>query len=193
MRNLVALLTFAFAGSASPGPNNALLWASGMRFGFTRTLPHVLGTILGLGALLVAVAIGLGAVLRVAPGAQLVLKVGGSAYLLYLAYLVAGSGAVGRAETARPLGMVRGLVFQCANPKAWVFAVAAVGTFLTEASPATTARFVAIVVAVVGMSSAIWAAGGAALGRMLESERSLRTASAVLGVLVVASVVLIWI
>ena len=193
VRDLVAVVTFAFAGSVSPGPNNALLWASGMRFGFVRTAPHVLGTVLGIGTLLVAVALGLGAVMRVVPRAELALKVAGSAYLLVVAYLVWGGGAIGRATSARPLGVARGLVFQYTNPKAWVFAIAAVGTFLTQATPAATALFVAVVVAVVGVSSTIWAAGGAALGRLVEGERSRRIVSGVLALLLVASVVLIWI
>ena len=193
MRDLIAALTFAFVGSVSPGPNNALLWASGMRFGFLRTVPHVLGTVLGIASLLMAVAVGLGAVVRVAPHAELVLKVAGSAYLLYVAYLVVGSGAIGRAASAGPLGIARGLLFQCTNPKAWVFAVAAVGTFLPDATPATTAPFVVVVVSVVGVSSTIWAAGGAALGRVVEDERSRRIVSKVLAAMLVASVVLIWI
>ena len=193
MKDLVAVLTFAFAGSVSPGPNNALLWASGMRFGFLRTVPHVVGTVLGIGSLLVAVALGLGAVLRVVPRAELVLKVAGSAYLLYIAYLLWGGGSIGRAASARPLGVARGLMFQCTNPKAWVFAVAAVGTFLAGVTPAAAASFVGIVVVVVGLSSTIWAAGGAALGRVMEDERSRRIVSGVLAALVAASVVLIWI
>lgn len=193
MKDLAAVLTFAFAGSVSPGPNNALLWASGTRFGFPRTVPHVLGTVIGIGSLLAAVALGLGAVLRVAPQAELVLKVAGTAYLLYVAYLVSGSAAIGRAASAGPLGVARGLLFQCTNPKAWVFAVATVGTFLPDATPATTALFVAVVVTVVGVSSSIWAAGGAALGRVVEDERSRRIVSRVLAAMLVASVVLIWI
>ena len=50
MAQLVALLGFAFVSSFTPGPNNILLWASGATFGFRRTVPHVAGTALGLGA-----------------------------------------------------------------------------------------------------------------------------------------------
>ena len=61
---------FAFVGSVSPGPNNTVLWASGLRFGFRRTVPHVLGTALGIGALVVAVAAGIGALLEVVPAGR---------------------------------------------------------------------------------------------------------------------------
>ncbi len=63
----MAFVAFAFVGTVSPGPNNTLLWASGMRFGFRHSLPHVVGTAIGMGALVVGVAAGIGAILDAAP------------------------------------------------------------------------------------------------------------------------------
>ena len=54
MTHLLALVGFSFVSSFTPGPNNVLLWASGAAFGFRRTLPHVLGTALGIGAMALA-------------------------------------------------------------------------------------------------------------------------------------------
>ena len=42
-----ALSTFYFTMFFTPGPNNAMLTASGMKFGFVRTLPHLIGIPLG--------------------------------------------------------------------------------------------------------------------------------------------------
>ena len=42
-----ALATFYFTMFITPGPNNAMLTASGLKFGFFRTLPHVIGIPLG--------------------------------------------------------------------------------------------------------------------------------------------------
>ena len=193
MKDLLAVVAFAFAGAASPGPNNTLLWASGMRFGFRKTVPHVAGTVLGMAALIVAVALGLGALLRAVPALELALKVVGTLYLLYVAYLIAGSGAIGRADDARPLGIWRGALFQWTNPKAWVFVVAAVGTFIPETTLSSGLAFVAVVSVVVAVSATIWAAGGTALGTILTDDRRRRIASAVLAALLVASVALIWI
>jgi len=109
---LVALLAFAFVGTVSPGPNNTVLWASGLRFGFRRTVPHVLGTALGIGLLVVAVAAGIGALFEVVPAAEVVLKVVGSLYLLYVAYLVLGSGGIGRTEVSDPLSIWQAIAFQ---------------------------------------------------------------------------------
>ena len=51
------------AASITPGPNNLMLLASGVNFGVTRTVPHMLGISIGFFVLLLAVGFGLGAVL----------------------------------------------------------------------------------------------------------------------------------
>jgi threonine/homoserine/homoserine lactone efflux protein len=194
MNGLVGLVAFAFAGSASPGPNNTLLWASGMRFGFRRTSPHVLGTAVGIGALALAVAAGVGVLLEAVPALEVALKVVGSVYLLVLAYLVLGSGGVGRTEVSHPLRIWQAVGFQFVNPKAWIFAVAAVGTFFpSDPHPLGVIVLTATIMVVVIGSSSIWAAGGAWLGRVVENPRTLTAINAVLAALLVASVILIWI
>ena len=195
MDRLVALVVFAFVGTVSPGPNNALLWASGMRFGFGRTVPHVLGTAVGMGTLVVGVAAGIEVVLRAVPRFELVLKLAGSAYLLYVAFLVLGSHAVGRASVSRPLSLSQAVGFQFVNPKAWIFTIAAVGAFVPPAlhHVAGIGVVVCIVMVIVVASSSIWAAGGAALSGIVEEERTRRIVSVVLAMLLVASVALLWI
>jgi threonine/homoserine/homoserine lactone efflux protein len=195
LNDLVGLVTFAFVGTVSPGPNNTVLWASGMRFGFRRTVPHVLGTALGIGALVVGVAAGIGVLLEAVPAAELALKVVGSVYLLYVAYLVLGSGGVGRTDVSNPFSLWQAISFQCVNPKAWIFAIAAVGTFLPPALPwlVGVVLLTGILMVVVIGSSTIWAAGGAGLGRMVDDERVRRVLSITLASLLVASVVLIWV
>jgi threonine/homoserine/homoserine lactone efflux protein len=194
VRAFAALVAFAFVGTVSPGPNNTLLWASGMRYGFRRTLPHVLGTALGMGPLVLGMAAGIGALLDATPGVETALKVAGSAYLFYVAYLVLGSGGVGTSDISHPLSLWQGVAFLWVNPKAWVFAIAAVGTFLSPSLPRPAAAAIlsgTLMVIVVG-SSAAWAAGGAGLGRVVDDERTRRVINIVLAVLLLASVALIW-
>jgi threonine/homoserine/homoserine lactone efflux protein len=194
VNELIALVGFAFVGSVSPGPNNAVLWASGMRFGFRRTIPHLLGTSLGIGMLAVGLAAGIGVLFKVVPEAELMLKVVGSAYLVYVAYVVLRSGGVGRTDVSQPMSLRQAVAFQCVNPKAWVFAIAAVGTFLPPALPWLVGVVLltsTLMVVVVG-SASVWAAGGAALGRVVDNERIRRAVSIVLAALLVASIALIW-
>ena len=90
---------------------------------------------------------------------------------------------------------MQAIAFQCVNPKAWIFAIAAVGTFLPAALPWIVGVLVlttTLMVVVVG-SSSIWAVGGAALGRVVDAERTRRVISIGLASLLVASVALLWI
>jgi threonine/homoserine/homoserine lactone efflux protein len=195
LNELAALVAFAFVGSFSPGPNNAVLWASGISFGFRRTVPHVVGGALGVGALVVGVAAGIGAFLEAMPAAALTLKVAGSVYLLYVAWRVAGSGAIAKAEAANPLTVWQAALFQWLNPKAWVFAIAMAGTFLPEDLHrlAAIALLTGVVIAVVTVSFTIWAAGGAALSRFVTDARRRRVLSLLLAATIAASVVLLWV
>jgi threonine/homoserine/homoserine lactone efflux protein len=195
VNELAGFVGFAFVGTVSPGPNNAVLWASGIRFGFRRAVPHVLGTALGMGVLTLGVAAGIGALLQAVPTAEVTLKVIGSAYLLYLALLVLRGGGIGPAKVSRPLSVWQGITFQFVNPKAWVFTVAAVGTFLPPSLPwlAGIGLLTGTLMIVVVGSSSVWAAGGAALGRVVEDERARRAVSLALAVLLLASVALLWI
>jgi threonine/homoserine/homoserine lactone efflux protein len=65
---------FAVSMSASPGPNNTMVTASGATWGFRRTLPHMLGISLGFPAMIVAVALGAGEVLHRQPWIHEVLR-----------------------------------------------------------------------------------------------------------------------
>jgi threonine/homoserine/homoserine lactone efflux protein len=195
MSQLLGLAGFALVGSITPGPNNSLLLASGSRFGFRRTAPHVAGTAVGMGVLVFAVAGGVGVVLLAVPGIDLALKVVGSAYLLYLAARILGSRGAGATVAARPLGLLGGVGFQFANPKGWLFALAAAGTFLPPGlTPLAGAVAVAATCAVVILgTAAVWAAGGAALHRLADDGRAQRVVNVALALVLAASVAFIWV
>lgn len=194
MAVLLALAGFSFVSAATPGPNNVLLWASGATFGFRRTVPHVVGTALGIGVMALVVAAGLGALVTAVPGLAIAMKVGGSLYLLYLAVQIARAGSLQRAEVARPLSVLGAAAFQAINPKAWIFALGAMSTFRPTDLPVTTGSLLVALtmMAVIVPSAALWAGGGEALSRLIAGDRSRRAVSVVLGALVAATVVTVW-
>jgi threonine/homoserine/homoserine lactone efflux protein len=61
------LLLFAVAGSLTPGPNNIMLAASGVNYGFRRTVPHMIGICIGFPLMFLAVGLGLSRVFEEAP------------------------------------------------------------------------------------------------------------------------------
>jgi threonine/homoserine/homoserine lactone efflux protein len=195
MDELIALIGFSFVSCVTPGPNNVLLWASGATFGFRRTIRHVAGTAVGIGAMAIAVATGLGALLTSVPQVTFALKVGGSLYLLYLAYQIAGASALERGAIARPLGLVQAASFQVINPKAWIFALGAVTTFRPSGLPTVAGSIVVAVtmMIVVIPTATLWAAGGRVLNPLLVNERAHRIVSRILAVLLAATVAYVWI
>ena len=80
---------FMLSMTLTPGPNNVMLTASGANYGYWRTLPHIFGILIGCLVLFIAIALGLGLVFERYPIVQTLLKVLGSAYLLYLAWKIA--------------------------------------------------------------------------------------------------------
>ena len=195
MDRLVALLGFGFVCTVTPGPNNVLLWASGAAFGLRRSWPHVLGTALGVGLMAVLVAAGLGVLITTIPPLAFAMKVAGSAYLLFLAWQVAGAGALERTTSARPMGLLQAIAFQLVNPKVWIFAVGAVSTFRPPDVPIAvgSALVVLAMMAITIPSSALWVVGGDALDRLIERPATRRAVSLGLALLVVGTVVLVWV
>ncbi len=132
-----ALMVFGFVTSMTPGPNNLMLLASGVNFGFRRTVPHMAGIAVGFVSLLLAVGFGVGALLKAMPTLELVLKIASAAFLLYLAWRIAFSRSLGKAgETgAQPISFWQALSFQWVNPKAWVFSVTAMAIYADAGQP----------------------------------------------------------
>ena len=184
-----ALLLFAFVSSITPGPNNIMLLASGVNFGFRRTIPHMLGIGAGFVVLLLAVGLGLGAVLTAFPALHTALKIAGGAYLLYLAWRVATSQTLAReGEAARPMRFSEAAAFQWVNPKAWVMAVTAMAVYTSTEQPFLSVVLVAAAFGFVNLPSvSTWAAFGTAMRGFLSDPVRLKWFNIAMGVLLALS------
>lgn len=185
----LALLLFAFAGSFTPGPNNLMLLASGVNFGFRRTIPHMLGITLGFLVLMLCVGFGLGALLAAAPTLHTALKIAGAAYLLYLAWRIATSSGFGEASgSGRPMSFIEAAGFQWVNPKAWMMAVTAMAAYTSIESPVFSVVFIGLVFAIVTMPVvSVWTGFGVVLREWLNDPMRLRAFNLVMAALLVAS------
>lgn len=186
----LALLVYAFVTSITPGPNNLMLLASGVNFGFVRTIPHALGIGGGFLTLLLAVGFGLGAVLTAFPSLHLALKIAGGAYLLYLAWRIAMSRSMGKSADTKekPMTFLEAAAFQWVNPKAWVMAVSAMAIYTSPASPFLSVFIVALAFATVNLPSvSTWAGFGTALRGVLADPVRLKWFNIGMGLLLAAS------
>lgn len=195
MQELAGLLIFAFVSSVTPGPNNVLLWASGTLFGLRATVPHIVGTAVGIGAMALAVAAGIGALVAAAPLVGLAMKVSGSIYLLFLALRIARTDALATADVARPLGLLQAAALQVINPKAWIFAIGAITTFRPGELPfvAGSVLVAGVMALVIIPTAALWAGAGGMLGRFLATERSRRIVGVVLAALLIGTIASVWV
>lgn len=186
---LLALVLFAFATSITPGPNNMMLFASGVNFGFRRTVPHMLGIGAGFLSLLIGVGMGLGAVLHAYPAAFIALKVTGGLYLLWIAWKLGSSRSMDEGEAkARPMTFLGAAAFQWVNPKAWVMAVTAMAVYPNPEHYALTVAIVALVFAAVNVPSvSTWAGFGSALRGWLSVPVRLKWFNITMAVLLVLS------
>ena len=113
-----ALVTYYFIMFATPGPNNAMLTASGLKFGFVRTLPHLIGIPLGHIFQIGLVCYGLGNLFLIFPQLQFYMKILCFVYLLYLGWKIIGSFSLVEKDTGgRPLKIYEASLFQFINPK----------------------------------------------------------------------------
>jgi len=186
----LALLAFAFVSSVTPGPNNLMLLSSGVTFGLRRTIPHMLGIGFGFVVLLLAIGAGLGALLTAFPALHLLLKIAGGAYLLYLAYKLATSGApeADEAGNARPLGFWGAVAFQWVNPKGWVMGVTAMATYTAQDSYWPTMLLVAFAFGLVNLPCvSLWAGLGVMLRNWLADPTRLRIFNITMAALLVLS------
>lgn len=125
------LAGFAIVTSATPGPVNVIAAASGMHFGWTRTMPHVVGATLGYAGLVLAMGLGFGTLIAYAPWVQEATKAVGMVFLIYLAWSLVRPGAADSSGTAIrcPPSVLQGVLLQWTNPKAWVVAASGVATY----------------------------------------------------------------
>jgi threonine/homoserine/homoserine lactone efflux protein len=195
MESLLPLALFAFVSSITPGPNNIMLTSSGIRFGFQRSIPHMLGITVGFGSMLALSAAGIGTLIVAMPAIHVVLKVLGSAYLLTLAWQLRSMGfQQNGSAAARPMSFLGAAAFQYVNPKAWVMAVTGASAFLPIVQPVWFAiALFCIVFCTVNLPCiSLWTGTGAALRRYLTQPLWQRVFCAVMMALTVYSAVAIW-
>ncbi|HUA90194.1 MAG TPA: LysE family translocator [Steroidobacteraceae bacterium] len=192
MPDPLPFITYTFVMSITPGPNNVMLTASGARFGFRRTLPHILGVVFGFTLQLLAVCAGLSAVFTRWPRLQTALSWVGAAYLVYLGWQLLRSSVAAAEARSRPVSFLQATLFQFLNPKAWVMSLTAATLFLPHELGALLAGlYMALVMEAIGVPCmTVWALFGSGLKRFLAAPRARMVFNGVMAVALVATAVL---
>jgi threonine/homoserine/homoserine lactone efflux protein len=188
---LLPLAAFILVSTVTPGPNNLMLMASGANFGIRRTLPHMCGIAFGIIVMVGLVGLGLMRVFEIWPAAELVLKLAGIAYMLWLTWKIATAAPLTldkeAAAAGRPFGFLQAALFQWVNPKAWAIVLTAISVYAPSRDLATIAvvalAFGAISLPAIG----IWTVLGQNLRRILTSRQRFRIFNGSVAALLVAS------
>ena len=127
---LLSLFLFMLGTGCSPGPNNIVASYSGFNFGIIKTLPHMLGVILGFTLMVSILNFGLITIFRLYPLLQEILKVSGSVFLIYLAYKIAFSKNINKKHKRNPVKFIETFLFQFLNPKGVIVGIICVSTYV---------------------------------------------------------------
>jgi threonine/homoserine/homoserine lactone efflux protein len=188
---LLAFVVFAAVMFFTPGPNNVMLLSSGLTYGFRRTLPHIAGIVIGMAFMISAVGVGLGTILVAYPVLQTILKYAGSAYLIYLAAVIAMSGSPKPGEAGRkPMSFWGAAVFQWINVKGWVMVIGSITAYAAIAAFPWNIVIQTLIVLVVGVPTTVaWTLFGSALRPVLTSPIAVRAFNIIMAILLLASLI----
>lgn len=195
-QTLLPLAIFTLVSTITPGGATTLSTASGAHFGYRRSLPMIGGIAIGLASMAGAAAAGLGGLLLAAPALQMVMKMAGSLYLVWLATEIASHhGPKPAGNSARPVPFLGGVWMLWHNPKGWAMTIGAAASFAGLAqSPLMLAILLAaafLIGAVLSLS--LWCLAGQILARLLRTDLQWRVLNGILGGFLVLSIIPMWI
>ena len=188
-----SIFMFSFATSMTPGPNNIMLLSSGLTFGYKRTIPHILGVVIGFPLMTIFVGLGLGKFFELYPIAFSVLKVAGVGYLMWLAWHIAQSTPKFKEhdENARPLKFMPIILFQWINPKNWIKIITAMSVYVTSLNHAMGQIVIItmIFLSTVMVSANTWALGGLILKKLIKSDVGIKRFNRLMALALILSMV----
>ena len=189
----IGLVTFYFVMYVTPGPNNAMVLTSGVKFGFSKTIPHMSGITIGHVCQTVVVCLGLGKIFQMFPNIQNALKIICGLYLLYLGYKIIGSFSKIKEDGSRPLKFYEASLFQLVNPKAWTISTMVASGFLpNDEKLIISILFISITALIIcPLSISVWAAFGTRIKNLVKNNKKKAIVEYFLAILLLITAIMI--
>ncbi len=189
----IALVSFYFVMYITPGPNNAMVLTSGIKFGFSKTIPHMSGITIGHVLQVIVVCLGFGKLFEMFPEIQNIFKIVCAAYLLYLGYKIIGSFSKIKEDGSRPLNFYEAAVFQIVNPKAWTISTMVASGFLPKNENLfISILFISITALIIcPISISVWAAFGSGIRNLVKNNKKKAIVEYFLAILLLITAILI--
>ncbi len=184
---------FAASTVGTPGPANMVLLTAGARFGFAASIPFLGGVILGKQLIIWPLGLGLMAFLADNPVVFGALKYFSAAYIVWLAWRIAGSRIAPDATVSKAPSFGSGLIVHPLNPKAWAMVTTGLTGFVVEGTPplAATAGIATVLICTQLVLQPLWCAAGDWLARRIAGTGAERWLMITLALITVASVALV--
>ena len=188
-----ALVSFYFVMYVTPGPNNAMVLTSGIKFGFSKTIPHMSGITIGHVLQTIVVCLGLGKIFQMFPEIQDILKIICALYLLYLGYKIIGSFSKIKNDESRPLKFYEASLFQLVNPKAWTISTMVASGFLPKDERLIISiLFISITALIIcPLSISVWAAFGSGIRNLVKNNKKKAFVEYFLAILLLTTAIMI--
>ena len=177
----------------TPGPNNAMVLTSGIKFGFSKTIPHMSGITIGHVGQTIIVCLGLGKIFQMYPEIQNILKVICALYLLYLGFKIIGSFNKIKENSSRPLKFYEASLFQLVNPKAWTISTMVASGFLpNDEKLIISILFISITALIIcPLSISVWAAFGTGIRILVKNNKKKAIVEYFLAILLLITAIMI--
>ena len=190
----IPLLGFALITCGTPGPNNMLLTAAGANLGFRASMPMLVSVVSGLNLIMLATALGLGALFASLPVLHDALRIIGSLYLIWLAWKLSQAGAPGERQVSEMPRWYQAAFLQLLNPKGWFMALSAIGGFtLANDLYWHSALVVLLTFFLMGLlTGAFWVLFGAQVRRLIHTPVGWRRFNLLMGMLTAGCVGMVW-
>ena len=194
----IPLLILCIVQSGTPGPNNIMLTASGKNFGYIKSIPHMLGVVLGFLSLIIVFGLGLTVIFSKYPIIQFVLRIVGSIYLLYLSYRIYSSVNTEDLSKSKPITFMESSLFQYVNPKGVMMAITTISIYTDHINFKYINSFnegmiyILIAFTISNIIAVItWTSVGVFIGQFIKSARGIKIFNALMAFLLVLTI--IWI
>ena len=193
--DLTALMILMFVAAFTPGPNNLLSSHSGFNFGIKKTLPLIYGVTFGFPLLIIIINSGLIIFFKKFPALQEIIKILGSVFILYFAYKVALSKSNGEQKIKNPAKFFNMLMFQFINPKAVLFAIIVVSTYINmnENFIRDTIIVLSVAISFSFVSIFSWCLLGKFLRRFATNEKFIQMFNYVMSFLLIVCVIMFYV
>ena len=193
--HLTTLMLFIFVAAFTPGPNNLLSSYSGFNFGIKKSLPLICGVTFGFPILIIIINSGLIIVFKKFPILQEIIKIIGSGFILYFAYKIAFNKNSEEQKTKNPIKFFNMLFFQFINPKAVLFAIIVVSTFINTNESFFRDTIIVLSVALIFSFVSIlsWCLLGKFLRRFATNKKFIKTFNYVMSFLLIVCIIMLYI